>query len=194
MPTPGDDESFHIKSKEFHALFVATKDFDKKLYANLRKGLRDAAKPIVDDVKSEIDNIPSSGKYGTGVRDGLKAGTRAGILASSAKTAGVRIVTSPNKLPAAKRPLAKAFNRKKGSFRHPVFANPDQVRDSRTRFARALMRIRRQDPGSWVWVDQPGRPYFGEVIKQHFDEVRKEMQDAYLRTAAELPNYEGPTT
>jgi len=172
-----------IESKDFHALFTATRDHDRRLYAELRKGLRLAAKPMVDDIKSAIDTIPSSGRYRSGVRAGLKAGTRASILASSARTAGVRITTSPSKLPAGKRPLAKAMNRT--AFRHPVFADPERVRNSRSSGG-GVVGGRVQ---SWVWVEQPGRPYFGEVIGKHYDDTRQEVERAYLRAAADLPHF-----
>ena len=189
MQTAGDD-SFRIDSRDFHALFVATRDFDKKLYAELRKGLRTAAKPMVDDIKGEIGRIPSSGRHPGGVRAALASGTRASILASSARTAGVRITTSASKLPPGKRPLAKAFNKER--FRHPVFADPERVRNSRSRGARLLARITGRSLGSWVWVDQPGNPYFNKPIESRADEVRAAMESAFWRTASELPNWTGP--
>lgn len=155
---PGQGESYYIESPELHALFVATKQWDKKLYAELRAGLRDAAKPLVAAVKAEIGRIPSSGRYRTGVRAGLQAGTRASIRASSAKSAGVRIVTSPSRLPAGKRPLVRAFN--KQSSRHPTFGGG--------------------------YVTQAGRPYFGSVILAHQESVRREMVAAVERAAAAL--------
>lgn len=180
----GNTEEWRIDSAEWHELFKATRDFDTALYRELRSALRKAGGPIVTDVRAEIGKIPSrgvskarathklkSGKRITltegGIRTRLQAGTRVGILASSARTAGIRIVTSPNKLPASKRALAKAMN--KPTFRHPVF-----------------------DTGGWV--EQSGRPYFGAVIGKHADEVRDDMKRAFLRTAAQLPNWEGRTT
>lgn len=165
-----------IESGEFKALFDAAKDIDRKLYARMRAQLRKAAAPIVVDIRANIDQIPSSGRYRTGVRDKLKAGTRAAMLASSERTAGVRIVTSPRLLPPEKRPLAKAFNRHQGSFRHPVFPNPDQPRDSRTRGARLLRKLTGKDPGSWKWITQKGHPYFGEVVYAHRDQVVANMR------------------
>ena len=165
-----------IESAEFKALFDATKAADKKLYSAMRSKLRKAAAPIVADVKANIDQIPSSGRHRTNIREALKGGTRASMLAASERTAGVRIVTSPNKLPPKKRPLAKAFNRHQGEFRHPVFADPDQPRDSRTRGARLLRKLMGKDPGSWKWVTQKGHPYFGEVVYKHRDQVVQDMR------------------
>lgn len=154
----GGGDSVYIESEDLHRLFVATKDFDRALYTELRKSLRDAAKPIVDDVKRGIGEIPSSGRYSTGVRAGLAAGTRASIRASSAKTAGVRIQTSPSRLPANKRPLAKAMNLR--SFRHQVFGG--------------------------AWVAQAGRPYFGTAVLAHRDEVARESLAAVERASDKL--------
>jgi hypothetical protein len=174
-----------IESADWLELFKATKDIDRRLYAELRKSLRKAADPIVSDVRAGIREIPSKSNGGT--RDALAAGTRASILASSQRTAGVRIVTSPNRLPAAKRPLAKAFNLEK--FRHPVFARAGAVR-------RLASRLRGGEPGqSWKWVEQEGRPYFGAAILAHQQAVREDMEAAFIRTAAKtLPNWSGPRT
>jgi hypothetical protein len=182
--SPGHE--LRIESADWLALFNATKDLDRKLYAELRRTLRKAADPIVSDVRAGIRAVPSKSNGGT--RDALAAGTRASILASSQRTAGVRIVTSPNRLPAGKRPLAKAFNLEK--FRHPVFARAGAVRSLRNR----ANRLRgRDEVQSWAWVEQEGRPYFGAAILANHDRVRDEMEAAFVRTAAKsLPNWQGP--
>ena len=160
MPTPADAPGIRIESPDLFRLFRDTRDFDKKLYAQLRKAMREAGGPIVDDVKAEIMRIPSSGKYRGGVRAALAAGTSVSIGASSERSAGIRIKTSPRRLPPGKRPLAKAFE--KGSFRHPVFA-------------RAWLRRNRQK-----WVVQAGRPYFGATIARHYPDVQERLQAAFL--------------
>lgn len=172
-----ETEVARIESEDFHRLFVATKDADAVLYRGLRKALREAAGPMVDAVKHEIDQIPSSGKYRSGVRAALKAGTRASI-SNSARRAGVRIVTSPRRLPPNKRPMAKALN--KEVFRHPVFADPTRVRSLRSRVVNAMNRLRvklGQEPvKSWEWVNQSGRPYFGATITAHTEDTRRRVQ------------------
>lgn len=178
-----------IESADWLALFKATKDFDKRLYAELRRSLRKAADPLVSEVREGIRAVPSKSNAGA-VREALAAGTRASILASSQRTAGVRIVTSPNRLPAAKRPLAKAFNLEK--FRHPVFAKDGAVRRLSNRIRLARGADARQ---SWTWVEQEGRPYFGAAILAHQQAVREDMEAAFIRTAAKaLPNWSGPRT
>lgn len=178
----GDDaEIARIESADFHKLFIATKDADKILYRDLRKALRDAAEPMVADVKQQIGQIPSSGKYRTGVRAALQAGTRASI-STSERRAGVRIVTSPRRLPPNKRVMAKALNKEK--FRHPVFADPARPRSLRSRAVNAMNRIRvklgKEPVKSWEWVEQEGRPYFGKVITSHKDDVRDRVQQVLI--------------
>lgn len=159
----GGDLGITISSPEFHHLFVVARAWDRTLYTNLRKQVREAGKPLVAAVRDEIDRIPSSGRHHRGVRAGLKAGTRASILASSARTAGLRIVTTGNRLPAGKAPLVKAMNTT--SFRHPVF-------------------------GTSEYVAQAGRPYFATAILAHRDEVtrrvREAMDDAIDQLAASV--------
>ncbi len=178
----GDDvEIARIESADFHNLFLATKDADKVLYRDLRKALRESAEPMVAEIKSEIGQIPSSGKYRSGIRAALKAGTRASI-SNSARRAGVRIVTSPRRLPPNKRPMAKALN--KESFRHPVFADPTRVRSLRSRAVNAMNRLRvargEEPVKSWEWVEQNGRPYFGATITAHTDETRRRVQQVLI--------------
>ena len=143
----GTDQVVKIESADFHRLFVATRDADTVLYRELRKAMRAAGKPIVDDVRAEIDKIPSSGRYRTGIRTALKAGTRVAI-STSPRSAGIRIVTSPSRLPASKRALAKALNQPR--FRHPIF-------------------------GGKTFAEQSGRPYFGAVIGRHRDDVTRRI-------------------
>mgnify|MGYP000364350185 CR=1 FL=1 len=99
-------------------------------------------------------------------------------ISNSARRAGVRIVTSPRRLPPIKRPMAKALN--KEVFRHPVFADPTRVRSLRSRVVNAMNRLRvklGQEPvKSWEWVNQSGRPYFGATINAHTDDVRRRVK------------------
>ncbi len=181
MQTPGDGQSLRIESEDLYRLFKETRDFDKKLYAQLRKAMRDAGRPIVDDVRSEIMRIPSSGKYRTGVRRSLAAGTSVSIGASSAKSAGIRIKTSPRRLPPGKRKLARKMNYE--SWRHPVFARDTGVRRVSNRLRKA---VGGQGVQSWTWVEQKGRPYFGVTIAKHYPEVQEGLRAAFLRTFDQL--------
>ncbi|GAA1787882.1 hypothetical protein [Agromyces lapidis] len=132
------------------------KAYDKKLYAQMRKRIRDAGKIAVDKVRDELGKpAPSRGNHSVGARAGLAAGTRFS-LSFSAKRAGVRIVTSPSRLAAGHKGFALAYN--KPNWRHPVY-------------------------GSNEWVSQEGRPYFGKVIgkalnKEILDEIQSAIDDS----------------
>lgn len=173
-----------LDASEFYMIARAARDTDKRLYANMRKELRAAGDEFVALVRTEIGRIPSSGKRRTGVRAALQKGTRASISVASARTAGVRIVTSPRFLPESKRPMAKAFNLE--TFRHPVFPDPDRPRSlaSRRAGARAAMAGGRVAGAgeSWTWVQQSGRPYFGAAIFRNQDVAMARLRTALART------------
>lgn len=154
----GGDEVARVESEDFHRLYLAARDADRKLATALRKAIREAGKPIVSDVRDQIDQIPSSGRHSTGVRQALKAGTRVAI-STSARGAGAKFVTSPSKLPSAKRALARAMN--KESFRRRVF-------------------------GSDTWVQQAGHPYFSSTIYAHEPQVRAGIKQALEDVAGQL--------
>ena len=104
-----------IDSHEFHDVMLATREFDKVLYRELRKAMREAGEPILKDIKVGIALIPSKSD-GT-VRRGLIAGTKV-TLVMGGKNPGIRIKTSGKAL-GNKAVLAAAFNKNK--FRHKVF-------------------------------------------------------------------------
>lgn len=155
----GDAQVVRIESADFHRLYMASKEFAPDLAKELRKAIRRAGGPIVRDIRSAIDEIPSSGRYRTGVRAALKAGTRVSI-STSRTGAGAKFVTNPSRLPAAKRSLAKAMN--KAAFRHPVLGNRE------------------------AWVEQAGHPYFGSTIYDHANEVRTSIAAAIQDAADRL--------
>jgi hypothetical protein len=103
--------SVRVDSASFNRLMRAFRGFDKKLYAATRKRIRDAAGPVVADVKAEVRK---GGPSRNGLREALASGTRVSI--GLGKRAGVTVVTNP---PAGKPSMAHAWE--SGSFRHPVF-------------------------------------------------------------------------
>lgn len=126
-----------VDPPRLHAVATALRATEPIVYRHLRAGLRAAGADSVSAVQGEIRRIPS--RAGTGaVRGALAAGTRVSIGLRSARSASVTIVTDPGRLPAGKRPLAKAMN--KATFRHPVFGAG--------------------------WVNQQGHPYFGATIRR----------------------------
>jgi hypothetical protein len=157
---------------DFAALATKAKGADKAIIRELRAAIRKAGREAVADVKSEIANIPSSGKYGTDVRGALSRGTRVSIAVARPKSAGVTIMTSASGLPAHKRPLAKAMN--KEWFRHPSYGNRER------------------------WVNQKGHPYFGSVIAKRFPRMQADVwrateqaKNAIARSMAEVEGVSG---
>jgi len=189
----GNDAVVHITSSEFFMVAQAAKAAGGDLAKNMRREMRLVAGPILSKVRSEIALIPSSGKYRGGIRAALQRGTTASVSMASARSAGIRIQTNPRYLPEAKRPLAKAFNAEKG-FRHPVFANPDHMRNNRTRAFKRWEKERKaqgQDAQSWTWVHQQGRPYFGAVIADYYDDVAAGLRKAVDDTAMAIARAKG---
>jgi len=154
----------------------------KGLRKNLRKQIADAGKPAVDDVKQTVLSIPITSHGGggaqrrrynvdratterakrTAARRG--AGLRRTIASSVAiqQTAkGIKIVTRSTKLPEDQRSLPRHLDSPKG-WRHPVFGNPSN------------------------WVQQQGKPYFGETIKKHAPGFRRAAVKAIEDTIAQI--------
>lgn len=132
-----------VDSAEFRRVMTQAQSFDRRLYLQLRRRLRAASQPVVREVQQ---HLAAGGPSKTGMRAGLAAGTRASV--STGKKAGVTITTSPSKLPANKRAMAKTWN--KSVFRHRVFGedvwrsqagNPTTpvILHQRLRFQRAVV-------------------------------------------------------
>ncbi len=184
----GDDFAITITGPDLVELLNAAKGADKKIATELRKAIRKAAEDAVGDVKREIGNIPSKSGGGA-VRAALQAGTRVQILASSPRTAGVKIITTGAKLPAKKKPLVRAMNRP--TFRHPVFANPKHVRsltkDQRLENKWLAARGRGGEKHkSWTWVEQQGHPYFDAVLDGRGPQIQTEIAAAAQRAADQI--------
>jgi len=146
-----------IDPKVWNRLADDLKSYDKKLYAEMRKRIRNAGNIAVEKVRDELAKpAPSGGGSSVGGRAALSAGTRAS-LSFAAKTAGVKITTSSSRLPAEHKGLLGAYN--KASWRHPVY-------------------------GGSEWVSQTGRPYFGKVIgralnQEILDEIQSAIDDSF---------------
>lgn len=149
-----------VDASDFRKVLLATRDFDKKLYAALLKRLRLVGKDLIDAMQAEL----GSGEISGPIASGLKASISKGNV--NAKGAGLRIRATSENLPDGKKVMLRAYNR--AAFRHPVYGNTD------------------------VWVDQPGRPYFGKVIIEKRaavqDEVRLALAEALRDMAAAGPN------
>lgn len=155
-----------VKVANAQAYRQLAKDLRKAGRTDLRKALRkriaEAGKPVLDDVKAAVRDLPVTSrgggtsqrrKYNVGraTTDRAKtsaarrhAGLRA-TIASATKlqitAKGVRFVVQSSKLPADQQSLPRHLDSEKG-WRHPVFGDRD------------------------VWVHQQGRPYFAVTIKK----------------------------
>lgn len=156
----------------------------KDLRKKLRQRITDAGRPVLDDVKSAVRNIPiTSHGGGTSQRRRYNVGRAtterakeaarrrgAGLrqtIASAAKlqvtAKGVRFVIQSSKLPADQRHLPRHLDSEKG-WRHPTFGRR----------------------GEGDWVDQRGRPYFATTIKKRAPAFRRAVLDAMDEIAKEL--------
>lgn len=144
------------------------------LRKELRKKITDAGRPVLDDVKAAVRDVPVTSRGGGGTqrlkynvgratteRAKASAGRRvAGLRATIARATklqitakGVRFVVQSSQLPEDQRSLPRHLDSAKG-WRHPVFGDRD------------------------VWVSQKGRPYFAVTIKKKAPAFRQAIVGA----------------
>lgn len=156
----------------------------KTLRLEMNKAIREAAKPMVADLKAAVMAVDSKvdGKAGLGsaeVARAMHAGSRKveakkshGLRATIARSiqlkitasgprTGVRIRVDGTKLPEDERKLPMDLDNPKG-WRHPVFGNRDK------------------------WVTQHGRPWWDVTILKHKETVRSRILDAMKSTADKI--------
>lgn len=148
---------------------VDAQDFRKVLLATkefepaLYKALRARLRTIGRDLIGDMQGELGSGELSGPIAGGLKASISKGNV--NAKGAGLRIRATSKLLPDGKKVMLKAYNRP--AFRHPVFGDTN------------------------VWIQQPGRPYFGSVItarrQQVADDVRLALAEAIRDMIAKGP-------
>ena len=140
----GNPLDVSIDARDFSRVVKGAAAFDKSLGNALRKRIREAAKPLAEHAKRNINGIPS-GQYHVGLRAAIAKGV-AIRTDSRASGGGVRIVVSPRALKALDggkhAGVYKAMNQAK--FRHPSWGRR----------------------GAGQWHDQVGRPYFDGVDRQ----------------------------
>src|ERR1041384_958108 len=163
----------------------------KDLRKKLRTNLNEAGKPVVEEVRTTVRNLPVTSRGGGGLRrqqftafraeesarrrgkDTAKAIERGmrgehGLRASIARATklqitarGIRIVVSSAALPPSQQSLPRHLDSPKG-WRHPRFGDKEH------------------------WYHQQGKPYFASVIKKHAPKFRKAAQDAINEITREL--------
>ena len=155
---------------------------DRKLITALARGIKNAAKPAVDELKQKVRGLPVEGERGATLSGGALARMQHDVLRSRSKNiahvikraigrAGLRdtiariittqVSTSARRaavrirIPAAAMPPKQRRLPRylnKGKWRHPVFGNKE------------------------VWVGQKSEPHwFEDTLKKQGPEVRKEI-------------------
>lgn len=154
----------------------------KDLRAKLRKKIADAGKPVVEDVRAAVRNVPVTARGGgraqrrkynveraSTARAKASAARRgSGLLETIAKATklkvtakGVKIVVNSAQLPPDQRTLPRHLDSAKG-WEHPTF-------------------------GDWnAKVRQKGRPYFGATIKKRAPAFRRAIVEAMDEIAREI--------
>lgn len=143
---------------DMRAVMAQIKDFDPKLARAVRKRLRVLGDEIAEKMRTEVRKAPPTGGRSRGShrsREQVAAGIGVAIKTGQ-KRQGVFVTGSSRKLPADRRPFARAYNKKR--WRHPVFADPSR-------------RVTR-------WVSQQGNPYFGRSIAKVEPRIEQEMREA----------------
>ncbi|TFD74735.1 hypothetical protein [Cryobacterium fucosi] len=152
-----------IDRAEWYRLAGDLKAYEPALLRALRRRLKKSGDLAALAVKAKLASA-GGGDVGHENRAALIAGTRVSVSFAE-RTAGVKIVTNPSKLPATSRGLAKAFNL--AEFRHRVY-------------------------GRKVWVPQKGRPYFNTSIDEVARTVMvREMQEAMDEATAVITSRVG---
>jgi len=168
-------DDFEIDYKEFGKFYSAMSKVDPEVKKQLRKRLMEAAKPIVDEVKTVELQIPSKSgqaeskrkKRGEnlGLRQSLAAATIADLKATK-RGGAVHIRVSTTRFMAASgRPRTLPYymeGRRKRPWRHPVYGNREN------------------------WVTQRPHPFLGVTVMKHKNEFEKQVTSAVLDAIASV--------
>jgi hypothetical protein len=147
----------------------------RQLRQELRKRITDAGRPVVQDVRQAVRDVPVKGTQGGGALQRRRAAVlKARTVRSAARAAagrhslrraiasatglrvvnrGVYIIVRASQMPEGQETLPKHLNNPKG-WRHPVYGD------------RA------------TWVHQEGHPYFDVTIRRHEVEFRRACEQA----------------
>jgi hypothetical protein len=152
---------------------LKTLEDGKVIRKSLTKRLGAAVKPLVPEIRSAINEIPSKGSSGSASSsraesnrkgDGsLRTAIARGVqqkTSLSGRNVGVRLRLDSSKLPADQKALPKLLNGP-AAFRHPVY-------------------------GHKVWVSQSAHPFWWKTIAPHVDEMRTEIAGVLNDIAAQI--------
>lgn len=130
---------FRVDTSEWNKLYADLKEFDPKLRVALRREIKAIGEIGAEAVRKALSQPTPEGNPDGPVRDALKAATKVRV-SFSAKSAGVKIVTSGGGLPAGSSPMLHAYNSM--AWRHPVFGDRSN------------------------WVTEQGHPFFEKPIEE----------------------------
>lgn len=133
--------AIHVDPTQIRAFADQLRGAPKELQATLRRAITEAATELLADIKANSSwssRIPGATKMRVGFGE---------------RNAGVLVYVDSRQAPHA-RPFEGAQRRGDGTFRHPVFGNPDN------------------------WVSQPTRPYFMPAIRANEAKTVSRVQDA----------------
>lgn len=156
------DLDIDIQPADLKRILDAAKKANPALATALRKRLRGIGNDVVKDMRRLIMATPPSGGRSPGrhtTRKQIAAGISTKIATAKDKQ-GISVVQSAGKLPPARRPMSRAYN--KPRWRHPVFGNTK------------------------VWVAQKGNPSFGRRIKPFEPKAAAEIRAALAEMADQI--------
>ncbi|MFJ9848572.1 hypothetical protein [Streptomyces sp. NPDC101150] len=144
-------EGEHIRlvvGEEFRRVVMALREMDASLPKELRKELRQAARPLAQRAKDRVRSIPTRGRGHTGLRARVARGV--GIRAAVGRNPAVKITTSMTNPDEAAIP--RGLDSPRG-WRHPVFGNRNK----------------------WVSQHTYG-PWFMETMREGGDDIKRDVK------------------
>lgn len=198
----GADESIRIDMSELDALIKATKAADKKMYAQLRKALKEAAGDAVQAAQDKVLEPPPP-KFGTAKR-GLKVtkrkdgslrkqivmiGYNARQDASRTRSRGTRKAIAGSisaTVPTVKSKRAEVTI-KANAGRMPEGQKPMvKAYNSSKPFRRPVFPDSSRERDKWSWGYQAGNPYFGSVVLAKRDDMLRAIEAAMEKFLRQL--------
>jgi hypothetical protein len=164
--------------EEFRRAALSLRGADKTVTAEVAKNMRQAAKPVVAQIRTEVRSSKGQSPKGASARERQLHALRRVRGKGEGGALTERQVRSANKrlerlsslrasqLPPSQRKLPRRWNSEKG-WRHPVFGNRE------------------------VWVPQVGHPYFHKVIRARQGEITGAVVAAVKEAAEKITHIEG---
>lgn len=152
-------EGFYVEmGPEFQRVANALREIDAKGPSRMRAKMKQAATPIVADVRAAALSLPARGVKHTGLRARLAKSVS--VQASVGNNARVRFVTRMNNPSEAMLPRGEDSGNT--GWRHPVYGNQDN------------------------WVHQRGGSWFRETIEDDGDLVERRLTDVLEEFAQQV--------